>query len=197
MSANSYVEKRCDWANTPLSIEYHDHEWGVPSHDDSHLFEHMVLEGAQAGLSWELILRKREGYRRAFSAFDIDAVAEFDEAKVEVLANDASIIRNRQKIRSAIGNALAAIEVRQTEGSLADYLWDLAGGRTVHNSWTTLSQLPARTSESERISRELMKRGFSFVGPVGVYSFMQAVGMVNDHLVSCPRYEAVQELASS
>jgi DNA-3-methyladenine glycosylase I len=189
--------KRCDWADTPLSIEYHDVEWGVPSRDDRHLFEHIVLEGAQAGLSWELILRKRSGYRRAFAEFDIDRVAGFGEDKVEELANDASIVRNRQKIWSAISNARAAALVREQHGSLAEFLWDLAGRQTVHNSWTALSQLPARNDVSQRMSKELMKRGFKFVGPIGMYSFMQAVGMINDHLVSCPRYQEIRNLEAS
>ena len=186
---------RCDWAKIPLAVAYHDEEWGVPSHDDRHLFEHIVLEGAQAGLSWELILRKRDSYRKAFAGFDIDCVAEFDDKTIEALANDPSIIRNRQKIRSAVNNARAAVEVRGEYGTLSAFLWDLVGQTTVQNSWTKLSSIPARTAESERVSRELVKRGFSFVGPVGMYSFMQAVGMVNDHLVSCYRYGEISQLS--
>lgn len=197
MADTSYVDTRCPWASTPLLIEYHDTEWGVPSRDDRHLFEHLVLEGAQAGLSWELILKKRDGYRRAFANFDMDIVAEYDDEVLERLAGDETIIRNRQKIRSAVNNARAAKAVRDEHGSLAAFLWGLAGDRTVQNAWTEMSQVPVSTGVSENASRELKRRGFSFVGPIGMYSFMQAVGMVNDHVVGCPRYRVVRELVVS
>jgi DNA-3-methyladenine glycosylase I len=160
----------------------------VPSHDDRHLFEHMVLEGAQAGLNWELVLKKRSGYRKAFANYDLKKVAAFDDAKVEQLAQDPGIVRNRLKIRSVIANARAALKVQQEFRTLDRLLWDIAGGKTKHNSWKKLSQIPAVTPDSERLSRELGRRGFRFFGPTGAYAFMQAVGMVNDHVVSCFRH---------
>jgi DNA-3-methyladenine glycosylase I len=169
-------------------IDYHDVEWGVPSHDDRHLFEHLVLEGAQAGLSWELVLKKRDAYRKAFTRYDLKKIAAFDDAKIDELVQNPGIIRNRLKIRSVIANARATLNVQKEFGSLETLLWDLAGGKTRHNSWKKLSDIPAVTSDSERISKELVRRGFKFFGPTGAYAFMQAVGMVNDHVVSCFRY---------
>jgi len=180
--------KRCQWPKSPLMIAYHDEEWGVPSHDDRHLFEHLVLEGAQAGLNWELVLKKRDGYRKAFANYDLEKIAAFNEAKVEKLAQDPRIVRNRQKIRSVIANARAVLKVREEFGTFDRLLWDLAGGKTRHNAWRKLSDIPAITPDSERVSRELARRGFKFFGPTGAYAFMQAVGMVNDHVVSCFRY---------
>jgi DNA-3-methyladenine glycosylase I len=169
-------------------IAYHDDEWGTPSHDDRHLFEHIVLEGAQAGLNWELVLKKREGYRQAFADYDLATIARFSPARVERLACDPRIIRNRAKINSVIVNARTALKVQDEFGSLAAFLWDLAGGKTRHNRWTTLAQIPAVTPDSERISKALRQRGFQFFGPTGAYAFMQAVGLVNDHIVSCYRH---------
>jgi DNA-3-methyladenine glycosylase I len=161
----------------------------VPSHDERHLFEMLVLEGAQAGLSWSTILRKREGYRRAFAGFDVEKVARFGNRDVERLLADVSIVRNRAKIESAIGNARAALEL----GGLAEHLWSFVGGEPVVNSWRTLAEIPAETEESKAMSRDLKRRGFRFVGPTICYAFMQSTGMVNDHIVSCFRYA---ELAS-
>jgi DNA-3-methyladenine glycosylase I len=180
--------KRCEWPKSEIMIAYHDTEWGMPSHDDRHLFEHLVLEGAQAGLNWELVLKKREGYRKAFAFYDLEKIARFTEARVERLAQDPAIVRNRAKIRSVVVNARAALKVEEEFGSLAAFMWDVVGGRTRHNRWTTLSEIPAVTSDSERLSKALARRGFQFFGPTGAYAFMQAVGMVNDHIVSCYRY---------
>ena len=180
---------RCAWAGTdPLSIAYHDTEWGVPSHDEPHLFEMLTLEGAQSGLSWMTILRKREGYRRAFADFDANAVAAFDEGDVERLMQDASIVRNRLKIESTIANARAILALRDDAGSIDAYLWRFVHGTPLQNAWRELSELPAQTELSKRVSKELAKRGFRFLGPTTVYSFMQATGMVNDHVVGCFRY---------
>jgi DNA-3-methyladenine glycosylase I len=180
--------KRCEWPKSELMIAYHDDEWGTPSHDDRHLFEHLVLEGAQAGLNWELILKKREGYRKAFADYDIEKVARFTDKRIEKLTQNPRIVRNRAKIKSAIVNARATLKVQEEFGGLAAFLWDLVGGKTRHNRWARLSQIPAITPDSERLSKELTRRGFQFFGPTGAYAFMQAVGMVNDHVVSCYRY---------
>ncbi len=193
---NRMPVERCPWPKSDLMIEYHDFEWGVPSHDDRRLFEHLTLEGAQAGLNWELVLKKRDGYRRAFADYDLEKIAAFDDAKVEALTMDAGIVRNRLKTRSVVANAQAALNVRAEFGSLDAYLWGLAGGKPRHNAWKKLSDLPAFTPDSERISKELMKRGFRFVGPTGMYAFMQSCGMVNDHLVSCFRYPQIKAKAT-
>ena len=179
---------RCEWPKSELMIAYHDEEWGVPSHDDTHLFEHLVLEGAQAGLNWELVLKKRDGYRKAFADYDLRKIARFTDAKVEKLTQDPRIVRNRLKIQSVIANARAVLAVQETHGSLAALLWELAGGKTRHNRWKRLWQIPAVTPDSERLSKELVRRGFKFFGPTGAYAFMQAVGLVNDHVVSCFRH---------
>jgi DNA-3-methyladenine glycosylase I len=181
--------RRCDWVPEadPLYVVYHDEEWGVPSHDERHLFEMLILEGAQAGLSWSTILRKREGYRRAFAGFDPEQVARFDGQAFERLMADAGIVRNRAKIEAAIGNARATLEV----GSLDDLLWSFVDGRPLQNSWKTLGEIPAETAESKAMSKELKRRGFRFVGPTICYAFMQAVGLVNDHTVDCFRYRDV------
>jgi DNA-3-methyladenine glycosylase I len=182
---------RCSWAGTdPLSVAYHDEEWGVPSHDEAHLYEMLTLEGAQSGLSWMTILRKREGYRRAFADFDANAVAAFDERDVERLMQDASIVRNRLKIESTIANARAILALRDEFRTLDAYVWSFVDGSPVQNSWRELSELPAQTELSKRMSKELAKRGFRFLGPTTVYAFMQATGMVNDHVTSCFRYGA-------
>jgi DNA-3-methyladenine glycosylase I len=188
---------RCGWVtDDPLYLEYHDHEWGVPHRDDRHLFEMLVLEGAQAGLSWITILRKREGYRRLFENFDAEAVAAFDQARVEELLQDASIVRNRLKVESAVANARAVLAVQDEEGSLSSYLWSFVDGSPIQNRWGRLSELPAATDLSKKMSKELKKRGFRFVGPTVCYAFMQAVGMVNDHTVDCFRHREVAELAT-
>jgi DNA-3-methyladenine glycosylase I len=183
---------RCEWPKSELMVRYHDEEWGEPSRDDRHLFEHLVLEGAQAGLNWELVLRKREGYRRAFADYDLARIARFTPARIEVLTRDPRIVRNRAKIRSVVVNARAALAVQEEFGSLAAFLWDLAGGQTRQNHWTKLSQIPAVTPDSTRLSKELRRRGFQFFGPTGAYAFMQAVGLVNDHVVSCFRYRQLR-----
>jgi DNA-3-methyladenine glycosylase I len=180
--------KRCGWATTELGIAYHDAEWGVPQHDDQRLFEFLILEGAQAGLSWETILRKRAAYRKAFSQFDPARVARFDRAKMARLMADPGIVRNRLKIESAVSNARAFLQVRDEFGSFDAYVWQFVDGRTVRNRWRSMSQVPARTKESDAMSKELRRRAFNFVGSTICYAFMQAVGMVNDHLVTCFRY---------
>ncbi len=171
-------------------LAYHDDEWGVPSHDDAHLFEMLTLEGAQAGLSWSTILRKREGYRRAFAGFDAEAVARFTQADVERLLADPGIVRNRLKVESAVANAARVLEAQEELGSLDAYLWSFVGGRPVVGHFGALSELPAETELSRVLSKELKKRGFRFVGPTVCYAFMQAVGLVNDHTVDCFRYGA-------
>ena len=188
------VIERCPWAKTDLSIAYHDTEWGVPVHDDRLLFEFLVLEGAQAGLSWETILRKREAYRTAFDNFEIQTVATYGVRKVGQLLANPGIVRNRLKIASAITNALAALAVQKEFGSLDAHLWSFVGGRPRTNCWRSLAQVPARTSEAEAMSRDLLKRGFRFVGPTICYAFMQAVGMVNDHVVKCFRHAEIHKL---
>ena len=184
---------RCPWGDShPLYVAYHDTEWGVPQHDDGKLFEMLLLEGAQAGLSWITVLKKREGYRRAFSGFDLHKIARYDARKMErLLAND-QIIRNRLKIAAAITNARAFLAVQADIGSFARYLWQFVDGRPKQNAWKTLAQIPARTTESDAMSKDLKHRGFKFVGSTICYAHMQATGLVNDHLVDCFRYRAVQ-----
>lgn len=179
---------RCAWARSPLMMQYHDEEWGVPLHDDQQLFEFLVLEGAQAGLSWETVLKKREHYRVAFDHFDATAIVAYDQRKVEELLANVNIIRNRLKIAAAIQNAKALLAVQQEYGSFAAYIWQFVGGQPRLNSWSTLSELPARTAESDAMSKALKKRGFAFVGSTICYAFMQATGMVNDHTIDCFRY---------
>lgn len=181
--------RRCSWVgDEPLYQAYHDEEWGVPVHDDRLLFEFLVLEGAQAGLSWLTILRKREGYRRAFAGFDPETVAAFGPADVERLLADSGIIRNRLKIGSAITNAQAFLRVREEFGSFDAYVWGFVDGETIQNEWKLMAEIPAKTLEAERMSADLKKRGFRFVGPTICYAHMQATGMVNDHTVDCFRY---------
>ncbi len=188
------MKKRCPWATTddPSYLDYHDKEWGKPVHDDRILFEFLVLEGAQAGLSWATILRKRENYRRAFAGFDPKKVAEFDKRKVTRLLADPGIVRNRLKIGSAISNAKAVLEAQKEFGSFDSYIWSFVGGRPIRNSWRSSAQIPAISPEAERMSRDLTRRGFRFVGPTICYAYMQAVGMVNDHLVTCFRYSELR-----
>jgi DNA-3-methyladenine glycosylase I len=183
------TDERCGWASgDPLMVEYHDREWGVPSHDDRHLYELLVLEGAQAGLSWLTILRKREGYREAFARFDPPVVAEFGPDDVASLLETPAIVRNRSKIEAAIANARALLAVADEFGSFDAYIWRFTGGETIQNSRRSLQETPAQTAESLAMSADLRKRGFKFVGPTICYAFMQAVGMVNDHVVDCFRY---------
>ncbi len=182
---------RCGWARNELAIRYHDEEWGVPVHDDRLWFEFITLEGAQAGLSWDTILRKRAAYRRAFKQFEASRVAKFGDRDVTRLLADAGIVRNRLKINSAVGNAKAFIVVQKEFGSFDDYIWRFVGGRPRINKWRALKQVPARTVESDAMSKELIGRGFKFVGSTICYAMMQATGMVNDHLVDCARYKAV------
>lgn len=191
----SGVKRRCAWgemvAADPRYLAYHDEEWGVPSHDDRYLFEMLTLEGAQAGLSWSTILKKRDGYRRAFDAFDASKVARFDGRKVERLLVDPGIVRNRAKVQSAVANAREVLAVQKEVGSLDEYLWSFVGGKTIRNRWTSLREIPAETPESKAMSKALKKRGFRFVGPTICYAFMQAAGLVNDHEVTCFRYREV------
>lgn len=180
---------RCPWPrNDPLYLRYHDREWGVPVHDDRRLFEFLVLEGMQAGLAWITVLRKRPAYRTAFDGFDFNRVARYGERKVKTLLQDAGIIRNELKIRAAVQNARAFIEVRRDYGTFSRYMWGFTGGRPVQNRWRRLGEIPATTSLSDVLSADLKQRGFKFVGSTICYAHMQAVGMVNDHLVSCFRY---------
>jgi len=179
---------RCDWPRNELSIEYHDHEWGVPIHDDRKLFEFLILEGAQAGLSWDTILKKWENYRSAFDHFDPEVVARYGKTKKTALLNDPGIIRNRLKIESTVENARCMLAATEEFGSFDCYLWQFVEGRPHLNAWRRMSQVPARTPQSDAMSKDLRKRGFKFVGSTICYAFMQAVGMVNDHLVTCFRY---------
>ena len=176
---------RCPWARTPLSIEYHDAEWGTPVHDDRTLFEFLILEGAQAGLSWETILRKREAYRSAFAGFDPAAVARFEEERITDLLQNPGIVRNRLKVASAVQNARSFLEVQREFGTFDTYVWSFVGGRPRINQWRSVGDGPARTPESDALSRDLSKRGFKFVGSTICYAFMQAVGMVDDHIADC------------
>jgi DNA-3-methyladenine glycosylase I len=181
-------QKRCAWATTPAMIAYHDREWGAPQHDDRVLFEFLILEGAQAGLSWSTILNKREAYRKAFSGFNPARVARYDAQKVrELLANDG-IVRNKLKIAASVENARAFLAVQKEFGSFDAYIWQFTGGKPKVNQITSMKQLAARTAESDAMSKDLLKRGFRFVGPTICYAFMQAVGIVNDHLVECFKY---------
>ena len=181
--------KRCEWADRgELERAYHDTEWGVAVHDDRRLFEFLVLEGAQAGLSWSTVLKKREGYRKAFRNFDVEAVSGFSDGDVSMLLADPGIIRNRLKIRASVDNAKAFLRVREEFGSFDRYLWRFVGGTPVRNAWTRLTEIPSRTPASDAMSGDLRKRGFKFMGSTICYAFMQAVGMVNDHVVGCFRY---------
>ena len=182
---------RCAWANNDLAIRYHDREWGVPQHDDRVLFEFLLLEGAQAGLSWDTILRKRDNYRAAFDKFDPKRISRYEQRKIDSLMRDKGIVRNRLKILSAVKNAKAFLEVQKEFGSFDRYIWQFVGGKPRVNRLRTLSQVLSRTPESDQMSKDLKKRGFSFVGSTICYAFMQAVGMVNDHLVTCFRYREV------
>jgi DNA-3-methyladenine glycosylase I len=189
-------KNRCAWSGTdPLYLAYHDEEWGVPVHDDRLLFEFLVLEGAQAGLSWITILRKRDAYRRAFDRFDPGKVARYDKKKVAALLADAGIVRNRAKIESAIKNAKAFLDVQAEFGSFAAYQWRFVDGRPLQNRWRAMTDIPPRTEQSDAVSSDLKRRGFNFVGSTIIYAHMQAVGMVNDHVVDCFRHREVARLA--
>lgn len=186
---------RCTWCgDNPLYISYHDDEWGVPLHDDRLLFEFLVLEGAQAGLSWITILKKRENYRNAFHNFDCERVAAYTDMDVDRLLSDAGIVRNRLKINSSIKNARAILRIKEEFGSFNSYLWDFMEGTPKQNTWKTMAEIPATTDMSDKISKELKKRGLNFIGSTICYAFMQAVGMVNDHTTDCFRYEEIREL---
>jgi len=188
------TKTRCGWASSdPLYIRYHDREWGVPEHGDRRLFEFLILEGAQAGLSWITILRKREGYRRAFADFDPERVARFQRRDVTRLLRDEAIVRNRLKIDASIRNARAFLEVCETDGSFDHFLWRTIDGRPIQNQWKKLGEVPAETRESRALSRELKERGFRFVGPTICYAFMQAVGLVNDHVIECFRHAQLRK----
>ena len=190
------TDTRCGWARNPLAEAYHDAEWGVPIHDDRKIFEFIVLEGAQAGLSWDTILRKREAYRRAFDGFDPAKVARYGAPKVAALLANPGIVRNRLKVGSAVRNARAFLRVQEERGSFDAYIWGFVDGRPIVNRWKALRQIPARTPLSDTISKDLKKRGFSFVGSTIVYAHLQATGVVNDHVVSCFRWREVQRRRS-
>lgn len=187
------MKRRCEWVGTTdLEIAYHDEEWGVSVHDDRRLFEFLILEGAQAGLSWITILKKREHYRRVFDGFDPEIVAGYDDAKVADLVTDPGIVRHRGKIEAAVTNAQACLRIQEEYGSFDAYVWQFVDGAPIQNAWTSLDEIPAQTPESEAMSKDLKRHGFRFVGPTICYAFMQAVGMVNDHTVDCFRYNEVR-----
>ena len=190
-SKHRQMKVRCEWAanGSPIDIEYHDNEWGVPVHDDKKLFEFLLLESAQAGLSWTTILKKREGYKKAFDNFDADEVANYDSRRLRQLLTNPSIIRNRLKIQSSVKNARAFIKVQKEFGRFDSYLWNFVGGKPKHNEWKSWIEVPSRTEISDDLSKDLKKRGFTFVGSTICYSLMQAVGMVNDHTTYCFRYK--------
>ena len=181
--------RRCDWPKNELAIAYHDKEWGVPLHDDKGLFEFLILEGAQAGLSWDTILRKRENYRKAFDGFDVNKVARYTDKRVEKLLQNDGIIRNRLKVAAAVSNAKVFLTVQKEFGSFDKYIWGFIEGKPIVNKWKNTSQVPATSAVSDTISKDMKKRGFNFVGSTIIYAHMQATGMVNDHLVSCFRYK--------
>ncbi len=187
--------KRCPWGTTDeLYIRYHDEEWGVPVYEDKKQFEFLVLESAQAGLSWHTILKKRENYRAAYDDFDVEKVAKYNEKKIEELMQNAGIIRNRRKIEASINNAWLFLGIQKEFGSFCNYLWEFVNGKPVVNQWTEVSQIPAKTELSDCISKDMKKRGFKFLGSITIYSHLQATGLVNDHLISCFRYKECKEL---
>jgi DNA-3-methyladenine glycosylase I len=187
------MKNRCIWCGEdPLYIDYHDNEWGVPIHDDRLLFEFLILEGAQAGLSWITILKKRDNYRKAFHNFDYKKVSNYSQDDIERLMNNSGIVRNRRKIESTIKNAQGLIKIQEEFGSFDSYLWGYVDGKPIQNQWKSMAEIPAKTQISEKLSKDLKKRGFNFVGPTICYAFMQAIGMVNDHITNCFRYEEVK-----
>jgi len=191
----SKMKRRCEWGTvSQLYIDYHDTEWGVPIHDDRTLFEFLILEGAQAGLSWETVLKKRENYRKAFSNFDPVKVSRYSDKKIETLMGNKGIIRNRLKISSAINNAKRFLEVQEEFGSFDAYIWQFVNGKPITNRFKSIRELPATTKESDAMSKDLKKRGFKFVGPTICYAHMQATGMVNDHIVGCFRYKEIKDI---
>lgn len=192
------MKNRCSWCENTFEayIRYHDEEWGVPVHDDKTQFEFLILESAQAGLSWSTILKKREGYRQAFADFEVEKVARFDESKVLELLQNSNIIRNELKIRSAINNAQQFLKVRDEFGSFDNYIWSFVNGSPIQNSWTSVDDIPASTDISDKLSRDLKKRGFKFIGSTIMYAHMQATGMVNDHIMSCYRYQEIKKRGS-
>ena len=185
------MRKRCDWPKNELAIAYHDKEWGVPLHHDKGLFEFLILEGAQAGLSWDTILRKRENYRKAFDGFDVNKVARYTDKRLEKLLQNEGIIRNRLKVAAAVTNAKEFLKVQKEFGSFDKYIWAFIDGKPIVNKWKTTSQVPPTSAESDTISKDMKKRGFKFVGSTIIYAHMQATGMVNDHLTTCFRYKAL------
>ena len=192
------TKQRCAWANSSqLYLDYHDSEWGVPVHDDRKLFEFLILEGAQAGLSWSTILNKRQGYLQAFDNFEVSKIANYSDIKVQELLANPGIVRNRLKIQAAIQNAQTFLEVQDQYGSFDAYIWQFVGGKPVQNSWKSLQEIPPKTKESDAMSKELKKLGFTFVGSTICYAFMQAIGMVNDHTVDCFRWQEVRDFALS
>jgi DNA-3-methyladenine glycosylase I len=195
MRSATVTNKRCSWVSVddPMLLQYHDREWGVPAHSDSKHFEVLVLSGAQAGLSWSLVLKKREGYRRAFDKFDPQKVARYSAKQIQKLTSDPGIIRNRMKIEAAVRNARAFLKIQEEFGSFDSYCWRFVDGRPKLNRWKIVRQIPATSPESDAFSKDLKHRGFSFVGPTVVYAYMQAVGMVNDHLVDCFRYREIRQ----
>ncbi len=187
--------KRCDWANTnPLETKHHDEEWGVPIHDDRLLFEMLILEGAQSGLSWATILQKREGYLKAFDNFDACKIAKYTDKKIEQLLQDPGIVRNKLKVNATRENAKRFLEIQKEYGSFDIYIWSFVGGNPINNSWKKLTDVPTSTPESDAMSKDLKKKGFKFIGTTTCYAYMQAVGMINDHMVSCFRYSEVKKL---
>lgn len=190
------MNKRCDWCGTePIYVDYHDKEWGVPVHDDRMHFEMIILDGAQAGLSWITILKRRDSYREAFDNFDAVKVSRYNDKKVEKLLTNPGIIRNRLKVNSAVKNAQAFLKIQEEFGSFDDYIWQFVNHKTIQNKWKKMSELPAKTAESDAMSKDLKKRGFSFVGSTICYAYMQAAGMINDHITNCFRYKEVKKLS--
>jgi len=191
------MPNRCDWCENTFEeyVRYHDEEWGVPIHNDDIQFEFLTLESAQAGLSWSTILKKRKGYRQAFANFEVEKVARFDEQKIQKMLQNPEIVRNELKIRSAINNAQKFINIQEEFGSFNDYIWRFVDGNPIQNQWERLSDVPANTDLSDKLSKDLKKRGFKFVGSTTIYAHMQATGLINDHLVSCFRYEEIREMS--
>ena len=190
------MKKRCKWCgDDPLYLDYHDKEWGVPVHDDRQHFEMIILDGAQAGLSWITILKRRDSYREAFDNFDSEKVARYPDKKIEKLLQNSGIIRNRLKVNSAVENAKSFLRIQEEFGSFDDYIWQFTGHKTIQNKWKNMNELPPKTKESDSMSKDLKKRGFSFVGSTICYAYMQAAGMVNDHVMDCFRYKEVKNLA--